>query len=461
MHWAALSGFVLMLCARGILPGLVACIALIPLCHALRLARTPLQAGRWTFIAQVGLLLTAFEGAAPAIPWSFPLLILLAAPSAMLPGFLHHLLAKEWKGRPTLWLLPFLWTASEFIASRREIWGQLASPVALGYTQFDGPLMLLASIGGMSAVTLAVLVVNVGVYRAVLSRRYSRLLLPLALVIACTIPRFTTEEVDQAPKATIGIVQPALESSWYELAGELDRAQAVIEGRLSTLGQEVMEADLIVWPEGALPAGPVPALSSGFGTYAFDRPDLLSGAISTRDGKRYNSVVRVSGRSAVAVFDKLAPVPIGESAFSPGTRLTVGHWGGIWSAPLICLDSLYPQFARRLALQGAEALLVLSDDSFARQTITPRLHLRTSAFRAVETGLPLVFVSAHGPSALIGPHGQVLAATEYGKAEALLAQVPRNGATTLYVRFGEWIGYFSTFLTLSLVMVQLLHRRRW
>ena len=459
MVHAALSGLLLQLSVRGELPGVVACFALVPLGLALCDAESPLRAGVLTAIAQLGVLMAAFEGSLPAIPWTFPLLLLLALPGAMLPGFLYGLSRSRFPGGMTgasLWSLPFSWTATEFLSSSRDLWGQLASPVSLGYSQYGGPLMPIAALAGVTGVTLAVLAVNVSLTHFLLSRRFAPLLATSLVAAVCIVAGATA--TDGGATGTVGIVQPALPSDWYDLQPRLDEAGEVIVTRLVDLATEVAEADLVVLPEGALPDGAGQDLAKRLRFFRHDDLSLLSGRVGSREGERYNSVVHISASGAERVFDKLAPVPLGEAGIRPGRSFTVGSWGGFWSAPLICLDSLYPRFSRRLVRLGADLLVVVSDDSFAKEFATPRLHMRASAFRAVETGVPLVFASAHGPSAAFGPRGELLARTQGGAPAAMLVEVPPAAPATLYLRFGDFAGFVALTVTALLALALVMRR---
>lgn len=108
-------------------------------------------------------------------------------------------------------------------------------------------------------------------------------------------------------------------------------------------------------------------------------------------------------------------------------------------------------------LRGAQLLLVATDDGFAGRTITPELHLRASALRAVESGRYLIFVNQSGPSALIGADGRVIERLEVGERAALLVSVPALAGFTPFVRFGDTVGLFCSLVAAALLVTALLH----
>jgi apolipoprotein N-acyltransferase len=461
MSGALLSAVVLGMIVRGWLPGLVACAALVPALLALVHEPRPARACLAAAIASLGLVTAAFEGILPAIPWAFPLAIAGSLPWLALPGLLSAGAIRLGPPGFAVWLLPFTWTASEFVAGQRWIWGAAATPIALGYTQIDSPLLSVASSAGVHGVSFLVLATNASIAHCFLLRKaWPSLGILLTVVLALVAAPSTVSTVSQAgPSLSVGVVQPAIERGWYQTSSTVPEAREYVMNRLRALSEQVSDVDLLVWPEGAVPPGfPLEDLTKRLWEPTASGTEFVIGAVTERDGRRYNSVVHVSDR-VTPMYDKLAPVPIGERGISPGNWLVVARWANWWVAPMICLDSAYPTFARRLARFGADLLVVLSDDSFAQFMSTPSLHLTTSRFRAVETGLPLIFASAAGPSAIISPFGEIVGRTDSGDPTVLAVDLTRTGSATLFVRYGNWAGTACVVVTLLLVLAIALQRR--
>jgi Apolipoprotein N-acyltransferase len=89
---------------------------------------------------------------------------------------------------------------------------------------------------------------------------------------------------------------------------------------------------------------------------------------------------------------------------------------------------------------GAEVLVVLANDAYAGRGTVPGLHVRAARMRAVENGLPVVFVQATGPSAVIDHYGRVVASTRHGLVETLDVDVVVEGHGTPYRRWGDVVG---------------------
>jgi apolipoprotein N-acyltransferase len=460
MAGALLSAAILGLVIRDWLPGLLACVALVPAFLAMSQARSPMLGGLISAVGALGLATAAFEGALAALPWAFPLALGLSLPGLGLPGVLCSATRRIGSRGLAIWSLPFTWTASEFLSGQRWLWGVAASPIALGYTQVDTPLLQIASSAGVHGVTFLVLVANASISHGLLARSF-RPLIGLALITATALAATldpSDPSQDSAASLSIGLVQPAIDRDWYLPSREIPLARRHILDRLRELSQPVSGSELLIWPEGAVPFGTSSEeLSRLAARISRAQPELLAGGETLRDGRRFNSVLHIS-EGVTPVFDKLAPVPLGEAGIVAGRWLVVARLADWWVGPLICLDSVYSTFSIRLARQGAQVLIVFSDDSFAQHMATPGLHLRTSRFRAVETGLPLVFASAVGPSAIVSPRGAVVAGLQAGASSSLQGEISGSFAATPFVRFGNWAGF--TCVCVSLLLVGAIWRAR-
>lgn len=449
---------------RGWLPPDASLVALVPLFRALTSARGVRHAIGTVSLASVGVSLPAFEGVLPAIPWSLPLAMGAYAFVLSPVGLLFVAVRRRLGLTASLALLPVVWIACEFVSSQWWLWRNYANPVSIGYLQASGTLMPVASVLGVRGVGLLLLGVNALVTAGLLRLEDARAALRLTAGAKSTSPRGATgafclagvlmmtpllvislsnvrepvPSTDDSDVVRVGVVQPVADPVVQLAAESWSAAAEFATASLLEISFPALEGvDLVVWPEGALPA---PFASGTPDWQAVVAPDLLSGSVLEVEGRRVNSVVQALDGPIERVFDKISPVPIGEAGISAGSRLVVGDWGGGELGVLVCLDSLHPVLARRVASFGAQAILVLSDDSFAAAMVTPYLHLMATAFRAVETGLPVLFASASGPSALILPDGSVQPLLGKGTRGTAVAEVPLSDSVTPFVKLGDLVG---------------------
>ncbi|MDP1914464.1 apolipoprotein N-acyltransferase [Brevundimonas sp.] len=241
--------------------------------------------------------------------------------------------------------------------------------------------------------------------------------------------------------------------------------------------------DLVIWPEGALPA-------SANQVFAPGSPEAMAiaGAVqpgqslimglgrglpdpSAPDGARYfNSLFVLTdqggdGLSVTGVYDKYRLVPFGEylpaagllgalgvrslthmpTDFSAGPRpAPIDIPGAPRTQPLICYESLYPGFTPGAAGRP-EWIVNISNDAWFGRSSGPLQHLNLASYRAIETGLPVVRSTPTGVSAMIDPWGRVIGdqRLEPGESGVIDARLPRPTTVTLYGRFGDLLFWLA------------------
>ncbi|MBU1384114.1 MAG: apolipoprotein N-acyltransferase [Alphaproteobacteria bacterium] len=235
--------------------------------------------------------------------------------------------------------------------------------------------------------------------------------------------------------------------------------------------------DVVIWPEGALPASanqvfapgspdaaaiaravrPGQSLILGLGRGVAD-PDAPDGA------RYYNSLLALTdegddGLRISAAYDKYRLVPFGEFLPAGGLLGALGvrsltHMPLDFSAgprpapiaipglppvqPLICYESLYPGFTPGGAARP-QWIVNISNDAWFGRTSGPLQHLNLASYRAIETGLPVVRSTPTGVSAMIDPWGRVVGEQrlEPGESGVIDARLPAPAAATPYGRFGD------------------------
>jgi len=243
--------------------------------------------------------------------------------------------------------------------------------------------------------------------------------------------------------------------------------------------------DIVVWPEGALPAGAGTVLGEGSpDAIAISRAlspgqTLLMGLARAQAGNGpgradvyYNSLFALHddggpGLRVVALYDKYRLVPFGEflplgslmgaiglrslvhmpEDFSPGPRpAPIRLPDAPTVQPLICYESLFPGFTPG----GADRpgwIVNVSNDAWFGRTSGPLQHLNLASFRAIETGLPVVRATPTGVSAMIDPWGRVIEGRrlEPGESGVIDVRLPEPTAATLYGRTGDLLFWLMVF----------------
>lgn len=139
--------------------------------------------------------------------------------------------------------------------------------------------------------------------------------------------------------------------------------------------------------------------------------NIVAGSVAAEvDGKFYNRCL-VSNRAGeiVATYDKahLFTFAGEEKVFTKGDKIVTVELDGVKCGLAICYDLRFPEFIRKLALQGAEILFVPSSWTLLR--LVPR-QILTKA-RAIENQFFVVFANSLGRSEIINPLGVMLGET--------------------------------------------------
>lgn len=288
----------------------------------------------------------------------------------------------------------------------------------------------------------------------------------------------------KTPSPTIRIVQANIQQDlkWDEgRFAQIARAYVDLTARPYRDGKP---ADIVVWPEGALPLSLDEYLAPGVWVRQAIVEALQPGQLLLIGGYRqdgtlleplyFNSLVALRRTAddieVVGVYDKHRLVPFGE--FLPLDALltdlgvkSLAHLGdgfetgprpaalqvapGLIVQPLICYEALFPGLAR--PDPRVRALINVSNDAWFGVTSGPLQHLNLSSYRAIEAGRPMVRATPTGVSALIDARGRILpgARLDLGQAGVIDGLLPNNGAPTPFSRLGA--APFLALLAISLL----------
>ena len=242
------------------------------------------------------------------------------------------------------------------------------------------------------------------------------------------------------------------------------------------MSEEAAGADLLVWPETAIPAfyfEVYPVLEPFSAGLEAQGTELVTGIFDFDpiDRSMFNSIRHMPSG---ATYDKRQLVPFGEylplrerlawlhqlldipmSDLIPGTGRGLVEMAGQAAGLSVCYEAAY---ARRIrtALPEAAFLLNVSNDAWFGATLAPHQHLQIARVRALEMGRPMIRATNTGISALIDADGRVGASAGLFTREVLQGEIqPRQGYTPA-ARFGSW----PAFAVALLLLVPALRSRR-
>jgi apolipoprotein N-acyltransferase len=342
---------------------------------------------------------------------------------------------------------------------------------------------------GMTFVNVAV-GASVAVLAAKDSRRAQIVTVALAALALAGLWSFGALRLSHAHEpdtaVRLRIVQPGLgeEASW---------TQAKVDARFERFMQltalpSALPADVVIWPEGAIPESFNDYLAPGTWTEAALEHVLGLGQTLMAGGFRvdgsgeaaryYNTLLAVRrapyGLQPLTSYDKYRLVPFGEflpmaglfkrlgmqSLVQNGLPTTPGPLPAPITAaglprvqPLICYESLFPGFTSDKGGRP-EWIINISDDAWFGRTSGPLQHLNIASYRAIEQGLPVIRDTPTGVSAVIDSYGRVRTSLGLGKAGVIDARLPTKIAQTPYARCHELPFYVLLIFGLSLSLLR-------
>ena len=235
---------------------------------------------------------------------------------------------------------------------------------------------------------------------------------------------------------------------------------------LQKSGEAGRNADIVIWPETAMP-------------FVFDdaihvnrfikeipaalQTSLLFGAVSKDKKGRYRNSAYVYGNDGMLAgsYSKVHLVPFGEytpliSYFPFLLKLTAA--GGDFvpgeshkpiATPLgkigilICYEGAFPSITVETVQKGAQVLVNLTNDAWYDRSSAPYQHLVFYIFRAIEADRYVLRAANTGISTIIDPRGRIKEQTDLFVESAFAGAFSLKTEKTPYVTYGDYFILFS------------------
>lgn len=144
---------------------------------------------------------------------------------------------------------------------------------------------------------------------------------------------------------------------------------------------------------------------------------------------------------------------VGSLGYSHQREVFTSKCGKFVVGPIICYESIYGDFTADFVRNGANLLFIITNDGWWGNTAGHRQHFSFAPLRAVETRRSIARSANTGISGFINQRGDILQASEYWVPDVMKAHLYTNKAITFYVKYGDYIGRISTFLSIFLILI--------
>jgi len=476
---AVVAGVVTGLCFPPVGLGPVVLVALIPLLWAWRGAR-PAHAALYGFAYGVAAYVVV-------IPWIryfgyVAIIPLVAVMAAAIAGVGALVAAYARRGLASPFLTAAVWVVLEALRGRFPFGG---FPWAdLGVALHGVPAArAVASIGGTLLVSFVVVAVNgllldlVLAFREHSSPTRMRVAVLAGVGVAGILVATVVVDVTRFEPTTTGHLKVALLQGDDEQLPLAEQVNQPLTEKTFTLADRLRgDYDLIVFPETALDTDPEqdPVLRARLVALAkqHDANVLVNARTPGDDGQSRNTnLLYTPAGKLQGTYSKQHLVPFGEYVpwrdalnwlpelrqvpydFEAGTTRKLFHAGGHPFESVICFESAFGPLVRDTVRDGAQVVVVSTNNRSYQRSANSEQHLALGQMRAAETGRAVLQASVSGISAVIDPDGSVHHETGLFQSRIVSASVPTSTGETLYVRFGDWAVLLSAVAMLVVTVI--------
>jgi apolipoprotein N-acyltransferase len=388
-----------------------------------------------------------------------------------------------------------LWVGMEYLRSQVPFggfpWGRLAFATA------DTPLVSFNRWIGVAATSglifLGCCALGVAAYAAVergIGRRLAyAAVVPVAIVVVGAI--LPTGLASATGSATVAAVQGDVPGTGAESLGErnevtTNHAEATVEYADEIARGERPEPDIVIWPENSTDVDPFHTssiyASIDDAVQAIGVPTLI-GAIVDGPGEgeaqnvglvwdpeegplpdRYVKRHLVPFGEYIPLRDQIAPLVsrLDQIArdMQPGDEPGLLQVGPVLVGTMMCFDVAYDDTVADNASNGAELMVVQTNNATYYGTAQPEQQWGIEQVRAVETGRDVVVASVNGITGFVSADGEVLQRTHSRDQQVLVQDVRLADGLTWAVRIGAWLERGLAVLGAGAVVAAIVLQRR-
>ena len=288
---------------------------------------------------------------------------------------------------------------------------------------------------------------------------------------------------EEGDTTRIACIQGNISASNKWTVDTFDQIQTVYWNETRKAAKE--GAEIVVWPETAIPFNITRMIYSGYDDMCKELAKetgvyILVGAYSTEGENNYNSLLCYTpeGERLGTAYHKRRLVPFGEFVpmrelvtfiFPPLANigmleddLVAGDDSYVIDSEIgnigcgLCFDSIYEGVVLGAVRNGAEIVVISTNDSWFSDSAALDMHNGQARLRAIESGKYVVRSANTGISSIIDPLGNVK--TELGALERgyVVSEVSPRGENTIYAYIGNTFAYICIAYAIGMICLSVI-----
>ncbi|MEZ8105274.1 apolipoprotein N-acyltransferase [Vibrio cortegadensis] len=368
---------------------------------------------------------------------------------------------------PALWLV-FDWLRGWVMTGFPWLW--------LGYSQIDGPLAPFAPIGGVELLTLLIIISASSLAYAIIHKRWAVSIIPM-VILASGFGIRNIDWVTPNPEKTtsVALIQGNIDQELKWLPSQ--RWPTIM--KYTDLSRENWDADIVIWPEAAIPAfeSEVSSFLSNLDSAAkMNSSAIITGVVNQAENRKYYNSVLAIGTTPYGDYrydvnqryHKHHLLPFGEfvpleallrplapffnlpmSSFSRGDFVQPNIVAnGRHLAPALCYEIIFNEQVRQNVTEETDFILTLSNDAWFGRSIGPLQHMEIARMRALELGKPLIRSTNNGVTGVTDYKGKIIELAPQFETAVLNTELTSTDGMTPYRTVGTWPLYIWVLLSL-------------
>lgn len=396
------------------------------------------------------------------------------------------------RGVTNPWLVAAVWVIGDALIGQFPFggfsWGELGYALAA-----PAPARAIASVGGLALVTFLIVAINALLADLVIAarrcdvRRIVRGEIGVAVIAAAIVAATVMQATPRVGEGLrVALIQGNDKNR--DLSSEEIAERYLPNSHFDLADQITGPVDLIVFPESSMDADPRTDdyIHDRLAEIAIEHDAWVlansSEVDADPDGKQalnVNVLFSPEGE-IVGEYAKRHLVPFGEvvparsvvEALVPAVKDQIprdyaeGNTTGLFTlgdteiASVICFESAFGPEIRPLVENGAEVIVVSTNNRSYRRSANSAQHLAIGQMRTAETGRPLVQASISGISAVIDVDGVVHDRTKLFENGVVETTVGTVTGQTPYVKYGDWVVGLCALIVLAGIAVAIVRRGR-